>query len=255
MSGPATYYTAQRIIRMAYKDAGLIQEGDEPNGEQYADGLMRLVGQKLGEPLGQPVVVEVQAGAGGLVGAQSVLRAPADGYTLLYSISTTLVTTPHLVKNRTVEMKDFAPVTTVNSNGLILVLHPSVPARSVHELVAVAKLRPGQLNYSTAGTGSAGHLAVELFKAMAGVDIVRVPFRGATSALNSLLSGQVQILILGGSTAVSQIQSGRLRPLAVAAPEPASISTTLALCSRPVRQAPSTRRSTMPARSMSAAER
>lgn len=180
-----------------------------------ADALMRLVGQKLGEPLGQPVVVEVQAGAGGLVGAQSVLRAPADGYTLLYSISTTLVTTPHLVKNRTVEMKDFAPVITMAKAFTCMVAAVSFPPNSVREMIAYAKANPGKVAYGSNGIGGTYHLEMEMIKQKQGVDITHVPYKGGTDGLLAAASGTIPVAFAPCSSVVPQARAGKVKFLAV----------------------------------------
>lgn len=180
-----------------------------------ADALMRLVGQKLGEPLGQPVVVEVQAGAGGLVGAQSVLRAPADGYTLLYSISTTLVTTPHLVKNRTVEMKDFAPVITMAKAFTCMVAAVSFLPNSVREMIAYAKANPGKVAYGSNGIGGTYHLEMEMIKQKQGVDITHVPYKGGTDGLLAAASGTIPVAFAPCSSVVPQARAGKVKFLAV----------------------------------------
>ena len=185
------------------------------------DFTARLVAQGLTAALGQPAVVDNRAG--GVIAGEFVSRAAPDGYSLLV-YGNTLWLLPLLRKEMPYDtFRDFAPVILATRNSNVLVVHPSLPVRNMAELVKFARARPGQLNYGSAAAGTTSHIGVELLKHVAKIDIVRVPFRGATSALNSLLSGQVQILILGGSTAVSQIQSGRLRPLAVAAPEPSPI--------------------------------
>jgi tripartite-type tricarboxylate transporter receptor subunit TctC len=178
------------------------------------DIIPRLFGPKITEALGQPVVIEPRPGAGGVIAAQSVANAPADGYLLLqatasYTINTALQTSALDMR------KDFAPVTLVSTIPFVLVVHPSVPAKTLAELIAYAKANPGKLNYASSGVGTPPHLAGELFKTMAGVDIVHVPFREANSALNSVISGATQMGFVIASIAQSQMSGGTVRGLAV----------------------------------------
>jgi tripartite-type tricarboxylate transporter receptor subunit TctC len=178
------------------------------------DIIPRLFGPKITEVLGQQVVIEPRPGAGGVIAAQSVANAPADGYMLLqatasYTINTALQTSALDMR------KDFAPVTLVSTIPFVLVVHPSVPAKTLTELIAYAKANPGKLNYASSGVGTPPHLAGELFKAMAGVDIVHVPFREANSALNSVISGATQMGFVIASIAQSQMSGGTVRGLAV----------------------------------------
>ncbi len=180
-----------------------------------ADALMRLVAQKLAEPLGQAVVVEVQAGAGGLVGAQTVARAAPDGHTLLYSISTTLVTTPHLVKNRTVEMKDFAPVIIMARAYTCMLAATSFAPNSVRELIAHAKANPGKVAYASNGIGGTYHLEMEMMKQKQGVDITHVPYKGGTDGLLAAASGTIPIAFAPCSSVAPQVRAGKVKFLAV----------------------------------------
>lgn len=180
-----------------------------------ADALMRLVGQKLGEPLGQPVVVEVQAGAGGLVGAQSVLRGAPDGHLFLYTISTTLVTTPHLVKSRTVEMKDFAPVITMAKAFTCMLAAISFPPNSVRELIAYAKANPGKVAYGSNGIGGTYHLEMEMIKQKQGVDITHVPYKGGTDGLLAAASGTIPVAFAPCSSVAPQARAGKVKFMAV----------------------------------------
>ena len=180
-----------------------------------ADALMRLVGQKLTEPLGQSVVVEVQAGAGGLLGAQSVSRAAPDGHTLLYAISTTLVTTPHLVKNRTVEMKDFAPVIIMAKAYTCMLAAVSFAPNSVRELIAYAKANPGKVAYASNGIGGTYHLEMEMMKQKQGVDITHVPYKGGTDGLLAAASGTIPIAFAPCSSVAPQVRAGKVKFLAV----------------------------------------
>jgi tripartite-type tricarboxylate transporter receptor subunit TctC len=183
------------------------------------DLVARLFGPKITEHLGQQVVIEPRPGAGGIIAAQTVAAAPPDGYSLLlvtasYTINTALRTSPYDMR------KDFAPVGRASTSPFILVLHPSVPAKTLPELIALAKSRPGQLNYASAGVGTPPHLAGELFKSMAGLDIVHVPFREANSALNAVVSGAVQMMFSISSTTQSQVDAGTVRGIAVTTREP-----------------------------------
>ena len=213
--------TEQKLIGAIWvgRQASLKLSGREADARAF-DYLIG-VATGLTAALGQPAVVDNRAG--GVIAGEFVARAAPDGYTLLV-YGNTLWLLPLLRKEMPYDtFRDFAPVILATRNSNVLVVHPSLPVRNMAELVKFARARPGQLNYGSAAAGTTSHVGAELLKHVAKLDIVRVPFRGATSALNSLLSGQVQLLFLGGSTAVSQIQTGRLRPLAVASPEPSPI--------------------------------
>src|SRR5262245_21461102 len=183
------------------------------------DLVARLFGPKITETLGQQVVIEPRPGAGGIIAAQTVATAPPDGYTLLlvtasYTINTALKTSPYDMR------KDFAPIARASTSPFILAVHPSVPARTLGELIALAKSKPGALNYASSGIGTPPHLAGELFKAMAGVDIVHVPFREANSALNAVVSGAVQMMFSISSTTAPQVAAGTVRALGVTTLDP-----------------------------------
>src|SRR5882672_9070685 len=183
------------------------------------DLVARLFGPKITGHLGQQVVIEPRPGAGGVMAAQSVATAQPDGYTLLlatasYTINTALHTSAYDLR------KDFVPVGRTSTSPFILVVHPSVPARTPQELIALAKSKPGELNYASSGIGTPPHLAGELFKAMAGVDIVHVPFREANSALNAVVSGAVHMMFSISSTTQAQIDAGTVRGLAVTTLKP-----------------------------------
>jgi len=174
----------------------------------------RLFGAKITEVLGQQVVIEPRPGAGGTIAAQTVANAPPDGYSLLlatasYTINTAMAQSPFDLR------RDFAPIGLVSAAPFVLVVHPGVAARDLAELVALAKANPGKLNYASSGIGTPPHLAGELFKSMAGVDIVHVPFREANSALSAVVSGSVQMMFSIASTAVSQIGGGTVRGIGV----------------------------------------
>jgi tripartite-type tricarboxylate transporter receptor subunit TctC len=180
------------------------------------DIVARAIGQDLNKSWGQPVIVDNRPGAGGNIGADLVAKAPPDGHTILMGAVSTHAINPTLYSKLPYDpVKDFAPVTLVTSVPNVLVLHPSVPARNVRELIAIAKARPGQLNFASGSTGSAGHLAGELFKAMAGVDMVHIPYKGAAPAVVDLLAGHVSLMFDNMSSALPNIKSGRVRAIAV----------------------------------------
>jgi tripartite-type tricarboxylate transporter receptor subunit TctC len=176
---------------------------------------MRLVGQKIAEPLGQPVIVETQAGAGGLLGAQAVLRAAPDGHTYLYTISTTLVTTPHLVKARPVEMKDFTAVITMAKAYTCMLAASSFGPNSVRELIAYAKANPGKVAYGSNGVGGTYHLEMEMIKQKHGVDITHVPYKGGNDGLMSAAAGNIPVAFAPCSSITPQARAGKVKFLAV----------------------------------------
>jgi tripartite-type tricarboxylate transporter receptor subunit TctC len=178
------------------------------------DIIPRLFAPKLTEVLGQQVIVEPKPGAGGMIAAQSVATSPPDGYLLLqatasYTINTALQSSAYDMR------KDFAPIALVSTIPFVLVVHPSVPAKTLSELIAYAKANPGKLNYASSGIGTPPHLAGELLKTMAGVDIVHVPFREANSALNAVISGATQMSFVIASIAQAQMSAGTVRGIAV----------------------------------------
>ncbi len=180
------------------------------------DMLGRLIAQQLGPALGRNVIVENKPGAGTAIGASQVARAAPDGNTLLVATSTTLAINPWLYKKLSYDpVRDFAPVTLIGSVPLMVVVHPSVQAKSMAELVALAKANPGALNYGSAGNGSPQHLGAEMFKAATGVDLNHVPYKGIAPALADLLGGQLQLIFTDLAPALQHVQSGRLRALAV----------------------------------------
>jgi tripartite-type tricarboxylate transporter receptor subunit TctC len=180
------------------------------------DTLCRLLAQKLSDGLGQPVTVDNRPGASGNIGHELAMKAPPDGYTLLLTNSSTLTTNPHLFKSLPFDpVADFMPVSLVATAGQVLVVHPSVPAASVAELVALARARPGQLNFGSGGKGIQSHISGEMFKSMTGVNMVHVPYKGTVQAVADLVAGQVQLVFADMVPAMPHIKSGRLRPLAV----------------------------------------
>src|SRR6478752_10405996 len=188
--------------------------GFTPGGP--SDILARALGAKLADMLGQTVVVENRPGAGGNLAAEVVAKSPPDGNTWLLGNNSILATNqalyPHLGYD---PVKDFAPVALVAIQPNILVVHPSVPAHSVKELIAYARANPGKLNYASSGAGAAAHLAGELFKAMTGVEMVHVPYKGAQPALTDVIAGQCQLMFATSASVIPYIKAGRLRALAV----------------------------------------
>jgi len=179
------------------------------------DVMARMLGQKLSERLGQQFVVENRAGAAGVIGSKAVAVAPADGYTLLYTPSSlSLAVAVHKSPPYDVA-RDFSPIINVAVSPYALLVHSSVPASDLKSLIAHAKANPGKLSYSSAGTGSASHLAAELFKNMAGIDMTHVPNKGMNPALVDLMGGQVQVLF-GSVPALLTEKSDRVRPIAMA---------------------------------------
>lgn len=181
-----------------------------------SDVLCRLLGQKLSESLGQPVAVENRPGAGANIGHEFAAKQPPDGYTILISSSSTLAINPHLYKRLGFDpIGDFSPISMVASAGQVLVVHPSVAAASVKELIALAKAQPGKLNFGSGGKGIQSHISGEMFKAAAGVDIVHIPYKGTVQAVSDLVAGQVQLVFADMVPAMPHIKAGRVRPLAV----------------------------------------
>jgi tripartite-type tricarboxylate transporter receptor subunit TctC len=179
------------------------------------DVLARLLSQRLYDPLGQPVVVDNRPGAGGVIGAEIAARAPADGYTLVLGSPGPLTINPNLQRVPYDTLRDFAPITLATLSPFVLVLHPSVAAGSVKDLIALARAKPGSLNYGSAGTGSVSHFSSEQFKALAGVDIVQVPYKGAGPAVTDLIAGRLHMMFENLPTVVQHVRAGRLKMLAV----------------------------------------
>src|SRR5438552_17792116 len=180
------------------------------------DIVGRLVAQKLGESLGQSVVVENRGGASGNIGTELAARAAPDGYTILMGNVAPNAINVSLFKNLPYDpVADFAPVSLVASTPNILVVHPSTQARTVKEVVALVKANPGTLNFASAGVGSSSHLAGELFRILAGADIVHVPYKGAGPAMVDVLSGQIQLYFATMPAAMPHVKSGKLAPVAV----------------------------------------
>ena len=180
------------------------------------DIMARAIGQKLTEAWSQPVIVDNRAGAGGNIGADLVAKAAPDGYTLLMGAVATQAINPALYSKIPYDAaKDFAPVALVAQVPNILVVNPAVPVNSVRELIELARAKPGTLNFASGSTGSTGHLAGELFKTMAGVDMMHIPYKGAAPATTDLLAGQVQLMFDNLANALPNVKAGKLRALAV----------------------------------------
>jgi tripartite-type tricarboxylate transporter receptor subunit TctC len=179
-----------------------------------ADIYARVVGAKLSEAMGQPFVVENRPGAGAVVGTDAVAKSPADGYTLLMMSNTHTVNETLIPKKPYDLMKDLQPVSGVNYSDILMVIHPSVPATNLREFIAYAKANPGKLNYASSGPGTPYHMAGELFKFMAGVDIVHVPFKGSDGARTAILGGQVQMMFDAITTMAANSRAGKVKALA-----------------------------------------
>src|SRR6476660_7380317 len=178
------------------------------------DVLGRLVGEYLGRDLKQPVIVENKAGAQGAIAAEMVARSEPDGYTLFVTAASIFVLNPQLYKKLNYDpVKDFRMLALITDLPVVMEVHPSVPAKTLAEFVAYARQNPGKLNFGSAGTGGTIHLAGEMFKQMAGVDLVHVPYKGAGPALTDLLSGNIQVMFDTLSTALPPVKSGLLRAI------------------------------------------
>jgi tripartite-type tricarboxylate transporter receptor subunit TctC len=179
------------------------------------DIVSRHVAPRLSEGLGQPVVIDNRGGAGGVVGAEVAAKSPADGYTLLMGTAGILTVVPALAKVNYNVQRDFAPVSVVASVPSVLVVHPSLPVKTVRDLVALARVRPGSINYATTGNGTLPHLAAEFLRLRASIDIVHVPYKGSAPAITDLLGGQVEMFFANMLSAMPHVTSGRLRAVAV----------------------------------------
>ena len=184
-----------------------------------ADTFSRVIAQKLSESWGQPVVVENKTGAGGNIGADMVAKSPPDGYTLVMGNIGSHAVNTYLVKSMPYDpLKDFVPIAHVMDAEGLLVVHPSLPVKNIPELIALAKSQPGKLSYASGGLGTTSHLAGELFKVMAGVDMVHVPYKGNSPAITDVMGGQAQMIFATMPTVIQQAKAGRLRPVAVIGP-------------------------------------
>jgi tripartite-type tricarboxylate transporter receptor subunit TctC len=200
-----------------------------------ADTFSRVIAQKVQEAWGQPVVVENKAGAGGNIGADLVAKSPPDGYTLVMGSIGTHAVNPHLVKDMPYDaQKDFVPIAHVLEAEGLLVVNPALAVKTVPELIAHLKAQPGKLSYASAGVGTASHLAGELFKNMAGVDMAHIPYKGNAPAITDVMGGQAHMIFATMPTVIQQAKAGRLRPIAVigsararALPETPTVAETL----------------------------
>ena len=187
------------------------------------DVVGRIVMQKVGESLGQQFVVDNRPGASGAIGAEPVAKAPADGYTIMVH-STTHLGNQHLYKKLPYDVvRDFAPVGTLAAQPGALAIHPSLPVKSVKDFIALAKARPGQINYSSSGNGSAPHLSMALLISMTGVDLVHVPYKGGAMQVTALVGGESQASLATVSTVIAHVKSGRLRALGVSSAKRSTI--------------------------------
>ena len=183
------------------------------------DFLGRVVGQKLSEAVGQPVVIDNRPGAGGNLGIELAAKAAPDGYTIVM-VAPNVAISPSLYRSLSYDpVKDFAAITPVATVPMVIITHPGVPANTLKEFIALAKAKPGQLNYGSGGNGTSLHLAGELFKIIAGVNIVHVPYKGASVAMNDVIGGRLESLFIGIPAPAPHVKAGRLRALAVLAPK------------------------------------
>lgn len=211
----AAVMAAPEAMSQSYPDKPIhLVVGFPPGG--INDIVARIIAQKLGDVLGKPVIVDNRAGAGGTLGADYVAKAKPDGYTLLLGSVSNIAMAPSQYKTLPYDpTKDFEPVGLVASSPNILVVNPSFPARSVKELIALAKQRPGTINYASAGNGTSNHLTVELLKTMASIDLVHVPYKGDSAGIVDLVAGQLPMMFPTLPVALPFIKSGKLRAIAV----------------------------------------
>jgi tripartite-type tricarboxylate transporter receptor subunit TctC len=187
------------------------------------DAVARALAQKMSETMGQQIVVDNRGGASGNIGTELAVRAPADGYTIL-TVSMTLVVNPSLFPKLPFDVvRDLAQISLIGAAPVLLTVHPSVPVKSVQELIALAKKQPGKLNYPSSGHGTNSHLPMELFKNMAGIDIVHVPYRGGAPGQTALLAGEVDVGFNNIVATLPHIKAGRLRPLAISTAKRSSV--------------------------------
>lgn len=187
------------------------------------DVIARIVSQQLAQDLGVSVVVDNKPGGGGMIGAQAVASAPADGYTILLGNTTEMVVSPYLVQSAPYEtQRDFRPVALAGYLPQLLIANPAVPARTLAEFVALAKANPGKFSYATAGTGSTAHIAGELLERLAGIELLTVPYKGGAQAVADVLAGNVSIYSSGIPPAIGHVKAGKLVPLGIVGTRPVS---------------------------------
>ncbi len=179
------------------------------------DILTRIVGQTMSPGLGQPVVIDNRGGAGGMIGADNVAKSPADGYSIVNVQASFTANAALRTKMAYDPLRDFAYIGMMARGPLLMVVHPSLPVKSVQEFIALAKAKPGEINYGSTGTGGHNHLATELFRRMAGINIVHVPYKGVAPALTDLMGGHTQLVMTSLPSGMTQVQAGRLKALAV----------------------------------------
>jgi tripartite-type tricarboxylate transporter receptor subunit TctC len=185
------------------------------------DLLARALGQKLSDSFGQQVIIDNRAGGGGVIAATLAKESPPDGYTIFFGTISTLATNVAVKPKLPYDpLRDFAPITMTSYNPYFLVVHPSVQAKSVKELIALARAKPGTLNYASSGTGGGAHLALELFRTMAKLDMVHVPYKGSAQSITELIGGQVQLTFAQPSVSLAHAKAGKLRILGVTSKKP-----------------------------------
>jgi tripartite-type tricarboxylate transporter receptor subunit TctC len=180
------------------------------------DIMARALGQKLSAAFGKQFIIDNRAGGGGVIAATMAKEAPADGYTIFFGTISTLATNVAISKKLPYDpVKDYAPITLTSSNPYFMVVHPTVPANSVKEFIALAKAKPGQLNYASSGTGGGSHMAMEMFRTMAGLNMVHIPYKGSGQSVTEVLAGQVQMTFIQPSITITHAKAGRLKVLGV----------------------------------------
>ncbi len=180
------------------------------------DIMARALGQKLSMAFGKQVIIDNRAGGGGVIAATMAKEAPADGYTIFFGTISTLATNVATSKKLPYDpTKDYAPITLTSSNPYFMVVHPAVPANSVKEFIALARAKPGQLNYASSGTGGGSHMAMEMFRTMAKLDMVHIPYKGSGQSVTEVLAGQVQMTFIQPSITISHAKAGKLKVLGV----------------------------------------
>ena len=207
-------FTVNPIIAQTYPDKPIRMVLPFPPGGG-TDSLARVILPKMSQALGQPIVIDNRPGAGGIVAAEIVAKSAPDGYTLFMGSSTGITAAPSLYKLAYDPIKDFAPITQFATASFILAVHPSLPVTTISQLVALARAKPGTLNYASGGIGSPLHLSAELFKSRAGINIVHVPYKGGAPAAAAVLAGEAQMIFGSVAASLAQVRAGKLRALAV----------------------------------------
>jgi len=218
----ALAFSASTLAHAAYPDRPINLVVPFPPGGG-TDATARLIADAISPLLGQNVVVVNRAGAAGSIGAQSVVDAKPDGYTLFFTTTGALVINPHLYKKLRYSAKDFTPIAPVGDSANVLVVHPSVKANSVNELVQLARANPGKYTYGTSGSGSSSHLAGVLLESLTGVQLTQVPYKGSAPAITDLVSGRIDMMIDNIPSHVELAKAGKVRPLGVSGKKPSSL--------------------------------